>query len=75
VKTKEVYGILFTLAILIVVLSLLVKSPAIEAKEIVEKGFGNTLWRERSLDVFGQALIVVVGVISVVLLFREEGET
>lgn len=74
-KTKEVYSILFTLAVLMVVVLILLRSSPIEEKEMVEKVFSNTLWEERSLDVLGQALLVVIGVMSVVLLFREEGET
>ncbi|MFA5771369.1 MAG: hypothetical protein WC974_01375 [Thermoplasmata archaeon] len=54
--------------------NLLLTGNAPTVKPGTDASFGEALWKDRSLDVFGQILIIFAGVLGVMALFRKGGE-
>lgn len=66
-------GIILLICIILIG-NLLLTDSAPSIKSGIDVLFGEALWKDRTLDVFGQILIIFAGVLGVMTLFRRGGE-
>lgn len=72
-KARSILGIIFALGITIGLALLFVTSPQPDIQLTVTPNFNVALWEFRSLDIFGQLVIILVGTFTILTLVKERG--
>lgn len=72
--TREVIGIIATVALVVFAIFLFVFPPQPSISVTIADSLSQALWEFRSLDVFLQFLVILAGSFSILTLVKERGQ-
>jgi len=72
--TREVIGIIATVALVVLGILLFVFLPQPSISVTVADSLSQALWEFRSLDVFLQLLVILAGTLGILTLVKERGQ-
>ena len=72
--TREVIGIIATVALVVFAILLFVFPPQPSISVTIADSLSQALWEFRSLDVFLQFLVILAGSFSILTLVKERGQ-